>query len=268
MGSGSGLIEPPDPATAAALARLYDLDLRDDPGDIDLYRALADRAGGPILELAVGSGRLAVPLARAGHPVTGVDRDPAMLARARSRAAEAGVPSERLALHEADLVDVRLPDAGRYAFAFLALNSLMVLPARDAQRAALRTIAAHLAPGGIAAVDLWLPDADDLGRYDGRMILEWIRPDPTTGALVTKTGSAVHDAATGTIVLTSMFDEARQGEPPDRWIRQDRLRLVSSDDLCEFAEAAGLRVELLAGGYDLGAFEPGAERAVLVAERP
>ena len=262
------MIEPPDPTTAAALARLYDLDLRDDPGDIDLYRALADRADGPILELAVGSGRVAVPLARAGHAVTGVDRDAAMLARARARAAEAGVPPERLALHEADLADIRLPDAGRFAFGLLALNSLMVLPDRDTQRAAFRTLAAHLAPGGLAAVDAWLPDADDLGRYDGRVILEWIRPDPTTGALVTKTGSAVHDAATSTIVLTSIFDEAPQGGSPIRWIRQDHLRLVSADELCEFAEAAGLRVELLAGGYDMGEFGPGAERAILVAERP
>lgn len=262
------MIEPSDPATAAALARLYDLDLREDPGDLDLYRALADRADGPILELAVGSGRLAVPLARAGYAVTGVDLDPAMLARARARAADAGVTPERLALHEADLVDVRLADAGGYALAFLALNSLMVLPARDAQRAAFRTLAAHLTSGGIAAVEAWLPDADDLGRYDGRVILEWIRPDPTTGALVTKTGSAVHDSATGTIVLTSVFDEAPQGTAPTRWIRQDRLRLVSADELCEFAEAAGLRVEVLAGGYDLGEFGPGAERAVLVAERP
>lgn len=262
------MIDPPDPATAAALARLYDLDLRDDPGDLDLYRALADRADGPILELAVGSGRVAVPLARAGHAVTGVDSDGAMLARARARADEAGVAPERMALHEADLVEVRLPDAGRYALALLALNSLMVLPDRDAQRAAFGTLAAHLAPGGLAAVDAWLPDADDLGRYDGRVILEWIRPDPTSGALITKTGSAVHDAATGTIVLTALFDEAPQGGTPIRWIRQDRLRIVSADELCEFAEAAGLRVEVLAGGYDLGAFGPGAERAILVAERP
>jgi SAM-dependent methyltransferase len=262
------LIDPPDVATAGALARLYDLDLRDDPGDLDLYLALADRADGPILELAVGSGRVAVPLARAGHAVTGVDRDASMLTRARARAAEAGIPPERLALHEADLVDVRLSDAGRYAFALLALNSLMVLPDRDTQRAAFRTLAAHLAPGGLAAVDAWLPDADDLGRYDGRVILEWIRPDPTTGALVTKTGSAVHDAATGTIVLTAVFDEAPQGGSPTRWIRQDRLRLVSADDLAEFAEAAGLRIELVAGGYDLEPFGPGAERAIVVAERP
>ena len=65
------MLDRPDPATAAALARLYDLDLLDDPGDLDLYLALAARADGPILELAAGTGRLAVPLALAGHTVYG-----------------------------------------------------------------------------------------------------------------------------------------------------------------------------------------------------
>jgi len=77
-------------ASGRALARLYDLDLVEDPGDLDLYLALARRTGGPILELAAGSGRLAVPLAEAGHRVTGVDLDPAMLERARSAAMRAG----------------------------------------------------------------------------------------------------------------------------------------------------------------------------------
>ena len=70
-------------AAGDALARLYDLDLAEDPGDLDLYLALAGRTGGPVLELAVGTGRIAVPLAASGIDVTGVDTDPAMLARAR-----------------------------------------------------------------------------------------------------------------------------------------------------------------------------------------
>ncbi len=260
-------MEAPDPATAAALARFYDLDLVDDPGDLDLYLALADRADGPVLELAAGSGRLAVPLARRGHKVTGVDVDPAMLDRARERAAADGLADGRLELVEADLAHVRLPDAGRHRLAFIALNSIMLLSGRDAQRAAFRTLASHLAPGGLAVVDAWLPDADDLARYDGRLILEWVRSDPGTGTLVNKTGSAVHDAVSGTIVLTSIYDEAAQGTPPRRWVRQDRLRLISPDELAAFAQEAGLRVELMAGGYDLSAIGSGSERAVLIAER-
>lgn len=261
------MIESRDPATATALARLYDLDLQDDPGDLDLYGALAARADGPVLELAVGSGRVAVPLAAAGHRVTGVDVDGAMLRRARERATAEGISDDRLDLVEADILDVRLRAAGRFALAYIALNSLMLLPTRAAQRAAIRSLADHLAPGGLAAVDVWLPDGDDLGRYDGRLILEWIRPDPVTGSLVTKSGSAIHDAASGTILLTSIFDESAQGGVTTRWIRQDRLRLASADELRAFAEEAGLRVEVMAGGYDLGPIGPGAERAVLVAEK-
>jgi SAM-dependent methyltransferase len=259
----------PSPVESAALARLYDLDLAEDPGDLDLYAALASRAGGPILELAVGTGRLAVPLAKAGHPVTGVDRDPAMLERARRRAAAAGSGTVgRLRLELGDALDVRLPDAGDYRLAFIALNSLLLFGDRDAQAAAVATLAAHLAPGGIAAVDVWLPDADDLARYDGRIVLEYPRLDRETAHLVTKAASAVHDAATGTVRLLAIYEEGAQGQPPVRWLRQDQLRLVSADDLRDYARAAGLTVELIAGGYDLGPLAPGSERAVLVAIKP
>jgi SAM-dependent methyltransferase len=257
----------PDAATSAALARLYDLDLTEDPGDLDLYLALADRAEGPILELAVGTGRLAIPLAEAGHDVTGVDLDPAMLDRARAKAR--GTPAEaHLTFVEADIVGLRLPDAGRYGLAFMALNSVLVLPTRAAQRAAIRALADHLAPGGLAVVDVWQPDADDLARFDGRVILEWPRLDPETGAIVTKADSAQHDAASATVTLTTIFEEGGQGEPPRRWVRRDRLRLVSADELRDFAEAAGLTVEALAGGYEMGPMGPGSERAILLAVKP
>src|SRR5512146_995638 len=197
------MFDRPDPAAAEALARLYDLDLVDDPGDLDLYLALAGRADGPILELAVGTGRLAIPLAEAGYRVTGVDLDAAMLARARRHAGSAQADAaERLTLVEADLVGLRLPEAGTFGLAFIALNSLLVLPSRAAQRAAIRTLADHLAPGGLAVADVWIPDAEDLARYDGRVVLEWPRLDPETGFIVTKVGSAQHDASSATVATT------------------------------------------------------------------
>lgn len=260
------MLDRPDAATATALARLYDLDLVDDPGDLDLYLALADRADGPILELAVGTGRLAIPLAEAGHVVTGVDLDPAMLDRARARA-HGTAGEDRLTLVEADIVGLGLPDAGRYGLAFIALNSLLVLATRTAQRAAIRALAEHLAPGGLAVVDVWLPDAEDLARFDGRIMLEWPRLDSETGAIVTKVGSAQHDAASGSISLTTIFEEGGQGGPARRWIRRDRLRLVSADELRGFAEEAGLVVELIAGDYDMSLMGPGSQRAILLAVR-
>lgn len=253
-----------------ALARLYDLDLVEDPGDLDLYLALAARvADRPILELAVGSGRLAVPLAAAGHQVTGVDLDPAMLERARDRAAAGGPDvATRLELVEADLVAVDLPGAGEYGLAFIGLNSLFVLSTREAQRAAIATMARHLGPGGIAVVDTWIPDADDLARFDGRLILEYDRTDPETDLEVTKTAAARYDPAWAIVDLTSVYEQGRPGEPGARWIRRDRLRLVTPDELVEFAEAAGLEVETIAGDYDLQPLGPGTDRAILVAIKP
>src|SRR5450756_1427839 len=75
-----------DPSTAASLARLYDVDLLEDPGDVDLYLALASRTGGPILEIAAGSGRVALPLALAGYDVTLVDIDAGMFVRTKASA--------------------------------------------------------------------------------------------------------------------------------------------------------------------------------------
>ena len=74
-------------------------------------------------------------------------------------------------------------------------------------------MALHLAPGGLAVVDVWLPDAEDLARFDGRIVLEWPRLDPETGAIVTKTDSAQHDASSATVTLTTIFEEGGQGEP-------------------------------------------------------
>lgn len=258
----------PTRAEADALARLYDLDLVEDPGDLDLYLALAARTGGPILELAVGTGRLAVPLAQRGYDVTGVDLEPAMLARARARArARAGATAD-MHLIEGDARTLRLPDAGSFRLAILALNSLFLMGGRADQQAVVETMAAHLAPGGLAVIDVWLPDADDLARYDGRIMLEYPRRDPATGRHVVKIGSAIHDAATATVRLTTIYEEGDPGQPASRWIRRDLMRLVGADELRSFALAAGLIVESIAGGYDLEPFGPGAGRAVLIAARP
>jgi len=256
-------------SAAEAFARLYDLDLAADPGDLDLYLALAARTGGPVLELAVGSGRIAVPLASAGHEVTGVDLDPAMLARARLAADAAGAAvARRVRLVEDDARTVRLPERGAFRLAILPLNSIFLMGGRADQLAAVATLAAHLAPGGLAVLDAWLPDADDLARYDGRQILEWVRDDPETGRTVTKSGSATFEPGSGIVRLTTIFEEGRQGEPPVRWVRSDRLRLVGAGELVSFAESAGLVVESLAGDYELGPLDADAERVVLVARRP
>lgn len=253
---------------AEALARLYDLDTGEHDADIDLFVALAGRTRGPILELMAGSGRIAVPLAAAGRRVTAVDLDPAMLARAREAAkAAGGAASRRLDLVEADVDGYRHPRAGRFGLAFVALGSLLLLPDRGAQRRTVQGLAEHLAPGGVAAIDVPLLDADELARYDGRLTLDWVRPTPD-GRIVTKTSSARHDPATRTVTLVTIFEEGAPGGSSVRHVRTDALSLVDAVDLVEMVEAAGLIVEVLAGDEELGPLGPGASRAIVVASKP
>ena len=258
-----------DSEHAAAIARLYDLDLTEDPGDVDLYLALAQRTGGPILELAVGSGRVGVPLAAAGHAVVGVDVDPAMLARARAYADREGT---RIELVEGDLTEAAalasVADSGPYNLAIVALNSILLVASADGQRAALAAMAACLAPGGIAAVDTWLATPAELTALDGRLSLEWLRTDPETGLEVTKYVSAWHDPVRRLVTLTQIFEEGQAGGSTVRWTRQYPMRQATVDELVGYATAAGLEIERLAGDYDLRPLDADSDRLILLARKP
>lgn len=259
------------PSAAASLARLYDLDLAgdpgDEPGDLDLYLALAAQVEGPILELAVGSGRIAVPLAAAGHAVVGVDRDAAMLARARTAWSAAPKTKGRgsLDLVKADLRSVEL--GARFDLVILALNGLLLMGNANDQQAALAAMARHLRPGhGRAVLDIALPSPDDLAAYDGRLVHEWQRTDPESGDRVAKLSAARYEPATAEVELVTLFDAwPVAGGPLTRAGRTDRMRLLGAVELTGMAAAAGLRTEQLAGDYGLSPFGPGAERVVLVA---
>jgi SAM-dependent methyltransferase len=252
-------------AISGDLARYYDLDLTDDPGDLDFYRALARRTGGPILELAVGTGRIAVPLAGDGFEVVGVDADAAMLERARERwsAVSGGAAGGSLELVQADLLEAAL--GARFAFIVLALNSLLLMGSAERQARALRSVARHLKRDGIAAIDVWLPAAEDFALYDGRPMLEWVREDGERGEHVSKTVAARYARATAIVELTALYDAwPSAGGPVRRVAHVDRLRLIRPDELTRLATEAGLAVQQLAGDYDLTPIGPDAERAILL----
>jgi SAM-dependent methyltransferase len=263
----------PPPDAARAIARLYDLDLSEDPGDVELYLALARRTGDPIVELAVGSCRIAVPLAEDGHRVVGVDIDEAMLDRGRARVREAGKAiEERIDLIQADMtqadMDERVTVHGPFKLAILALNSILILTTADLQRRVFESMARLLAPGGLAVVDTWLPVPIDLAAFDGRLSLDWLRTDPDTGLDVTKTSAAWFDPTRRLVTLTTIFEEGEQGSAPRRWTRADALRLITADELMAFAADAGLQLEQMAGDHQLGPLGAGADRVIVVARKP
>jgi SAM-dependent methyltransferase len=249
---------------AADLARYYDLDLLDDPGDVAMYVDLAARSDGPILELAAGSGRICVPLAAAGHDVTAVDNDPGMLARARAAWEKRSDRVGTLTIIEHDLTTLRLRE--RFDLVIVALNSLLLLRGRAAQERALKVMRRHLAPAGRAVIDVWLPSPHDLALYDGCQVLDWVRTDHEAGERVAKSWSATYDRATQTATVTTWFEFGIDEEAGGRVERQDEIRFVGAQELLDLAGQAGLTPETIAGDYDLTSLSEASERIVLVAQ--
>jgi SAM-dependent methyltransferase len=251
-------------------ARYYDLDVADERDDIDMYLALAAASDGPILELACGSGRICVPLAAAGHDVTGIDIDPDMLDRARqawSRAVDDDPETGALTLVQADATAVSL--GRRFDLVILGFNSLLVIGDGEpsAQQAALATMTRHLSTVGRAVVDTWLPTAADLALYDGRLIHDWTREDPETGEQVSKTTSATYDPETGRATIETIFDAWRQGDAPRRSSRRDEVRFPTRTELLSMIESAGLAPQIIAGDYDTSPIDPESDRVIIVAAR-
>jgi ubiquinone/menaquinone biosynthesis C-methylase UbiE len=131
--------------------------------DVAFYVGLARDAEGPIVELAVGNGRVAIPVAQAtGRPVIGIDTSPAMLAQARERAAEAGVDLE---LREGDMRELELAEPA--ALIYCPFRGLLHLPTWADRRRTFERVAASLAPGGRFAWNAFAFDHKVAARLDG-----------------------------------------------------------------------------------------------------
>ena len=237
---------PATGATADDLARLYDLDLVDDPGDLDLYlapgradRRADPRAGGRDRSAGRPAGRRRAP----GH------RRSTSTRRCSTRARRARAPRDRprpsgLTLVEADLRRVA-PARRRHATASPSSPSTRCSCSRTGRPSARRsrTLADHLAPGrrgasstsGCPTPRTW-PGSTAGSSSSGRASI------PETGEIVTKAGSAQHDAATGHDHARRRSSRRRaRASPSRRWVRRDRDAPACPPTSCAAcAEAAGL----------------------------
>ncbi|MGI9021915.1 MAG: class I SAM-dependent DNA methyltransferase [Acidimicrobiales bacterium] len=128
--------------------RLYD-GILDTDGAV---ACLAELAGeGPVLELGIGTGRLALPLAERGLTVRGVESSPAMVDQLRTRPGGAEIE-----VVIGDFADVQVP--GPFSLVVLALNTIFALPSQHAQVECFANAASHLAPGGRFVIEAWVPD--------------------------------------------------------------------------------------------------------------
>jgi SAM-dependent methyltransferase len=124
---------------------------------VDFLAALAGE--GAALELGIGTGRIALPLAERGVPVHGIDLSEAMVARLRAKPG-----GDRIPVAIGDFATTRVE--GRFAVAYLVFNTIMNLTTQDAQVACFQNAAAHLEPGGCFVVEVAIPDLQRLPRSE------------------------------------------------------------------------------------------------------
>jgi SAM-dependent methyltransferase len=154
-----------------SIAALYDPWSRSVTEDVDFYVAEARKAGGPVVELGVGTGRIAVPTALAGVPVIGVDSSQRMLDICRARAEEAGV---------AQLLDLRLGDlrrppvSERVALVTSPFRALLHLGSDEDRVQTFRAVGDLLLPGGRFVFDVFAPSREDVVDTHGR----WLEREP------------------------------------------------------------------------------------------
>jgi SAM-dependent methyltransferase len=132
--------------------------------DVAFYVELARQANGPVVELAIGNGRVAIPVAQAtGRKIIGIDTSPAMLEKARIGAAEAGV---ELDLREGDMLDLVLDEPA--ALIYCPFRSLLHLPTWADRRRMFERVAASLLPEGRFAWNAFAFDHRVAVRLDGQ----------------------------------------------------------------------------------------------------
>jgi SAM-dependent methyltransferase len=207
--------------------------------DIGFYVELALNATGPVVELAVGNGRVAVPVAQAiGRPVIGIDTSPAMLEQARNRAAEAGV---ELDLRESDMRDLAIdPPAALIYCPFLAL---LHVPTWADRRRTFERVAASLRHGGLFAWNAFAFDHRIAARLDGQR-----QSEPIPHLIRYAVGDNRID-----IIL-------EDGATSSLW-------WATKNEWLGLLDAAGLSLEALCGGFGGEPFDDDSGEYVFIARR-
>ncbi|MFD2369227.1 class I SAM-dependent methyltransferase [Brevibacillus sp. GCM10020057] len=244
-------------------ADYYDLTQKGVPGDIDFYVEQAKLAGGKVLELGCGTGRISIPLAQAGVDVTGLDLSLEMLERARQKAAAAGV-ADSLRLLQGDMRNFDLGQT--FSLIMIPFRSFLHLLHIHEQMKALTSIRKHLAPGGKFVMNVFVPKIQHFHEESEKMSLRGTyRLD--NGEEVAMWDYTRYDHFQQLSEVTRIYERSNaDGVMIERVTGRFTLRYIYPAELHHLLRLNGLKVVQRYGTFTKGAFDASSNELIVVAE--
>jgi SAM-dependent methyltransferase len=238
------------------LADLYDLEYAHDY-DVPFWLALAEREGGPVVEWGAGTGRIAIPLARAGSDVTAVELSENMIEVGRKKGAS-------VEWVRGDMRTVKL--GRRYRLALCAFNSFLCLLSSDEALAFLHNAREHLQPGGLLGIEVSAFSPEELYDSPGGPQL---RHDFTRELLrgdLDRFSTSRYDAASQVLAMRLFYElyEA-SGELRSRRAHDLTIRVTGRDEMGLMLRLAGFDVEAVYGGFEGEPFTSGSDHLIVLA---
>jgi SAM-dependent methyltransferase len=246
-------------------AEIYDYQTEGVAGDVDFWLDLARQAGGNVLELACGTGRVVIPLARAGVHVTGLDISPNMLAVARRKLSqEPPEVIERVALVEGDMRSFEVRRT--FGLIFVAFRSFQALLTPADQRACLECSARHLNRGGLLALHVFNPR---LSRLTGEMPVHEDREDfeGPDGMRVSWSGETTYDLAEQTLRSVWRYERTASDGAVTHSEHVLKLHYFFRFEVEWMIEAWGFEVEALYGDFERSLFTAESPEMIFVARK-
>jgi SAM-dependent methyltransferase len=214
-----------------SIAEIYDRWYGGMDADVVAERVATLAEGrGPVLELGIGTGRIALPLQTLGVEVHGIDASTAMTDELRKKPG-----GDRIRLAHGDFADVAVE--GRFAVVFVAFNTFFALLTQEDQVRCFRNVATHLAPGGVFALDAFVPD---LARFDRHQRVGLEAHDPDAVRLE----ASRHDPVTQTVVARHVVISEKGTR-----LHPLRIRYAWPSELDLMARLAGMRLRDRWGGW-------------------
>jgi SAM-dependent methyltransferase len=233
-------------------------------GDLPFWQSLVEVTGSPALELACGTGRLLLPLARAGTEMVGLDLSPFMLAvTCRKLAEEPAEVQARCRLVEGTMADFSLEQ--QFGLIYITGRSFQILTTQDEQRGCLTCCARHLRPDGLLVISVFNPRLDLLtnpsGHEDGPS--DFQGPD---GIPITFHGHSEYDRANQIVSGSWWYEyDSDQGHVAREYSL--KLRYFFRFEMEWMLEACGFDVENLYGNFDRSPFTADSPEMIFVMRR-